>query len=101
MKAALLKRLKRLEQVQATEDLPSVEFQTGYAKRLPADYIGDRHLVTVGRDPDGLYHWEEQPGPEPDEGKRNFPPPFRVVLTSPEDKLAAPGAAEIDADINE
>jgi hypothetical protein len=88
MKAALLKRLKRLEEVQATEDLPPVEFQVGFVKKLPAEYTGDRHLVTVGRDPNGLYHWEERPGPEPNKGKRNSVPPFRVVLASPEEDPA-------------
>ena len=52
-------------------------------------YIGERHLVTVGRDPDGLCHFEERPGPEPDEGKRNSIPPFRVILTPEDDP--APG----------
>jgi hypothetical protein len=99
MKAALLKRLKRLEEVQATENLPPVEFQVGFVKKLPAECTGDRHLVTVGRDPDGLYHWEEQPGPEPNKDKRNSVPPFRVVLASAEDVSPAPGSAEIDVDI--
>ena len=88
MKTGLLKRLKRLEEVQATENLSPVEFQVGFVKKLPAEYAGDRHLATVGRDPDGLYHWEERPGPEPDEGTGNFPPPFRVVVTSPEEDPA-------------
>jgi hypothetical protein len=49
MKAALLKRLKHLEEVQAIENLPPVEFQVGFVKRLPAECNGDHHLVTVGR----------------------------------------------------
>jgi hypothetical protein len=98
MKAALLKRLKHLEEVQATENLPPVEFQVGFVKKLPAECTGDRHLVTVARDPDRLYHWEERPGPEPYKGKRNSIPPFRVVLASPEEYLAAGSVAEIDAD---
>jgi hypothetical protein len=93
MKTALLKRLKRLEQVQATEDLPPVEFQVGYLKSLPAEYAGERHIVTVCRDANGMYHWEEQPGPEPNKDKRNSVPPFRVVLTSAEDVPPAPVAA--------
>jgi hypothetical protein len=48
-----------------TLHLPPVEFQVGFVKKLPAEYTGDRHIVTVGREPDGLYHWEERPGPEP------------------------------------
>jgi hypothetical protein len=96
MRAALLKRLQRLEEVRGVACQPP-EFQTGYLKELPADYFGERHIVTIGRDPDGTYHWEEQPGPEPDEGKGNLPP-FRVVLAPPEDVPPAPGVAEIDAD---
>jgi hypothetical protein len=88
MKAALQKRLKHLEEVQATENLPPVEFQVGYLKSLPAEYTGERHIVTVGRDPDGLHHWEERRGPEPNKGKRNSVPPFRVVLASPEEDPA-------------
>jgi hypothetical protein len=87
MKAALLARLKRLEEVKANENPPPVEFQIGYLKSLPTEYTGDRHIVTVGRDPDGNYRWEEQYGPEPDD-KRSSIPPFRVVLTSPEEDPA-------------
>jgi hypothetical protein len=83
MKAAILARLKRLEEVRPV-DLRPPEFQIGYLEKLPPDYAGDRHIVTVGRDPDGLYHWEEQPGPEPDEGKGNLPP-FRIVLAPSDD----------------
>jgi len=88
MKAALLKRLQRLEEVRGGQCQPP-EFQVGYLKELPADYTGDRHLVTVGRDPDDTYHWEERPGPEPEEGTRNSIPPFRVILTPEDDP--APG----------
>ena len=92
MKATILSRLKRLKEVQAIENLPPVEFQTGYLKSLPAEYTGERHIVTVGRNSDGLYQWEERRGPEPDEGKRNSVPPFRVVVPPPEDVLPAPRA---------
>jgi hypothetical protein len=47
MKAALLKRLQRLEEVQATESRP-LEVQFGYLKETPADYTGERHVVTLG-----------------------------------------------------
>ena len=40
MKSALLKRLKRLEEVQAIEGVPPVEFQTGYLNELPPEYTG-------------------------------------------------------------
>ena len=85
MKAGLLKRLKRLEEVRPDDNLALVELQIGYLKNLPAEYTGERHIVTVGRDADGTYQWEERRGPAPrDEGQGNLPP-FRVVLASPED----------------
>jgi len=62
---SLLTRLKRLENVQAAERLPQVELQIGYLKKLPPEYVGERHVVTVDRLADGKYHWEERPGPTP------------------------------------
>ena len=62
MKAALLKRLQRLEEVRAAQPRP-LELQFGYLKKLPPDYTGERHVVTLGRLPDGNYQWEERPGP--------------------------------------
>jgi hypothetical protein len=35
-----------------------------HVKKLPSEYVGERHVVTVGL-PDGKYHWEERPGPAP------------------------------------
>ena len=98
MKAALLKRLQRLEEVCGVACQPP-EFQVGYLKKLPAEYAGERHIVTVDRDPDGTYHWEERPGPEPDD-KRSSIRPIRVVLTSPEEDPAPRAQPEIDADIS-
>jgi hypothetical protein len=48
MRTALLKRLKRLEEVRVVETQPTVEFQIGYVKRLPHEYADERHIVTVG-----------------------------------------------------
>ena len=62
MKAALLKRLQRLEEVRAAQPRP-LELQFGYLKKLPPDYTGERHVVTLGRLPDGNYQWEERPAP--------------------------------------
>ena len=64
MKAAPLKRLQRLEEVRATEHRP-LELQFGYLNKLPPDYTGERHVVTLGRLPDWKYQWEERPGPAP------------------------------------
>jgi hypothetical protein len=62
MRTALLKRLKRLEEVRVVETQPRVEFQIGYVKRLPHEYTGECHVVTVGRADDGTYRWEERCG---------------------------------------
>jgi hypothetical protein len=47
----------------------SVEVQMGHTQRLPASYVGERHVVTVSRLPNGHYEWEERPGPEPAEAE--------------------------------
>ena len=65
MKTALLKRLKRLEEVRAVESQPPVEFQIGYVKRLPQEYNGERHVVIVGRAAGRRYRWEERRGAPP------------------------------------
>jgi hypothetical protein len=42
-----------------------VELQIGYIKKLPEGYAGERHEATVGCLSDGIYLWEERPGPPP------------------------------------
>jgi len=81
MKAALLKRLQRLEEVRGVQCRPP-EFQVGYLKELPADYTGERHIVTVGRDADGMYKWEERRGLEPTKAK--------VILCLPSESSLRP-----------
>jgi hypothetical protein len=45
--------------------------RSGYLKTLPADYVGERHVVIVKREPAGAsgnFEWcefEERPGPAP------------------------------------
>jgi len=99
MRSALLARVKRLEQVRPADSRPP-KFQIGYLEKLPPDYTGDRHIVTVSRDPDGKYRWEERLGPAP-LMKTTKLPPFRVILVSARDSPACAGsAAEIDSDID-
>jgi hypothetical protein len=62
---SLLTRLKRLERVRAAERQPPIELQIGYLKKLPPEYTGERHVVTVRRHTDGTYRWEERPGASP------------------------------------
>jgi hypothetical protein len=83
---SLLTRLKRLEQVR---DLDSgkrrLKVQLGYMKKLPPEYTGERHIVTVGQLPNGHYQWEERRGPAPrgnedgSDGRRLL----RVVFVQP------------------
>ena len=81
---AALSRIKRLENVRAAERRPPVELQLGYVKELPREYTGERHIVTVGRDSDGHYQWEERPGPAPArEDDDNTKTIIMVELVSP------------------
>src|ERR1700676_924664 len=69
MRAALRSRLERLEVVVEPKKPPL--FRAGYLKTLPADYVGERHVVIVKREPPvppGTVEWcefEERPGPAP------------------------------------
>jgi hypothetical protein len=66
MRAALRSRLERLE-VRVGPKKPQL-FRSGYLKTLPADYVGERHVVIVKREPSGNGEWcefEERPGPAP------------------------------------
>jgi hypothetical protein len=84
MRTALLKRLKRLEEVRAVESQPPVEFQMGYLKKLPQEYTGERHAVTVGRAADGTYRWEERRGrpPASEDSPKSI---FRIFLVRAKD----------------
>lgn len=64
--------------VHAIEHQPPVEFQIGYLKKLPEDYTGERHIVTVGRAADGTYRWEERRGAPP-AGEDS---PKRIIIRS-------------------
>jgi hypothetical protein len=81
-----LTRLKRLEHVQAAERWPQIELQIGYLKKLPPEYTGERHVVTVDRLSDGTYHWEERPGPAPaNEDDGDGSKVIRIVLVAAKD----------------
>ena len=69
MRATLRSRLERLEVgVEAKKPQP---IRSGYLKTLPKDYIGERHVVILKREPAGAtgdFEWcefEERPGPAP------------------------------------
>ena len=66
MRATLRSRLERLEVVVEPKKPPL--FRSGYLKTMPADYVGERHVVIVKREPAGApgnewCEFEERPGP--------------------------------------
>jgi len=68
MRAKLLSRLERLEAL--SQEAREATVQIGPLKRLPDDFLGDRHVVVVKRYPSSTPNWEtcefeERPGPEP------------------------------------
>ena len=66
MKAGLLKRLERLETVQGRgENNSRLKVEIAHLRLLPPEYSGPRHIVTVGRRPDGREECEERPGEPP------------------------------------
>ena len=73
MRAALRSRLERLE-VKVGSKKPHF-FRSGYLKTLPVDYVGERHVVIVKREPSGATgqnewcEFEERPGPAPLDSK--------------------------------
>ena len=66
MRAALRSRLEKLE-VAVEREKPQL-IRCGYLKTLPTDYVGERHVVIVKREPSGKGEWcefEERHGPAP------------------------------------
>ena len=85
MKLSLIARVGRLERVEARVAETHLQVQIGYLKRLPADYPGERHVVTVGQQAgdgarSGRYKFEERVGPAPVEPERENI--LRVCLVS-------------------
>ena len=62
MRAALRCRLEKLE-VRLEPKKPQF-IRSGYLKTLPADYVGERHVVIVKRNGEWC-EFEERPGPAP------------------------------------
>ena len=50
MKARLIARVGQLERIKIREESEKpLRVQIGYLKSLPADYQGERHVVTLGQ----------------------------------------------------
>ncbi len=67
MKSKLITRLEKLEAIAPKQ--PTL-IQCGWVTALPDDYVGERHLVILNREPTGSKHIEwcefvERPGPAP------------------------------------
>jgi hypothetical protein len=76
----------RVENVQAARRTPRIELQIGYLKKLPSEYVGERHIVTVAQLPNGHYQWEERPGAPPaNEADGELPSIIRVIFVGAKD----------------
>jgi hypothetical protein len=102
MRAALRSRLERLE-VRVEPKKPHF-FRSGYLKTLPADYVGERHVVIVKREPSGTTgqnewcEFEERPGPAPLGAQEDDCTTICIVyrdLVNPQGGQAAPGRDEV------
>jgi hypothetical protein len=76
MSSALKRRLNLLEIRVATVAAPVI-FRYGWLRRLPKDFIGEKHVVIVSREPtqSSNIEWcrfEERPGPASHGGDRSF-----------------------------
>jgi hypothetical protein len=101
MKSSLKSRIERLEARVPAK--PPGTFRSGFVTCLPEDYVGERHMVVVTREPvEGspgheLCEFEERPGPAPpgtEEGgfvvcwereKETDPSPERLSASGPPD----------------
>ena len=76
MKCELLRRLEVLEARMATVVAP-IFFRYGWLRRLPKDFIGERHIITTKTETTCSPHvvwceFEERPGPKPPGDDRSF-----------------------------
>jgi hypothetical protein len=102
MRAALRSRLERLE-VRVEPKKPQA-IRSGYLKTLPADYVGERHVVVLKREPTGApgnVEWcefEERPGPAPLDAQEEDAITICIVYRDrliPQSSQAAPGRDEV------
>jgi hypothetical protein len=67
-RSTLLSRLERLE-VRTADATRKIQIRFGYLRRLPAEYVGERHAVVVKELPrqngQEWVEFEEVPGPDP------------------------------------
>jgi hypothetical protein len=68
MRRPLLARLEKLEAILAAQQVGKICY--GWLTPLPDDYVGERHVVTISREPTRSprfewCQWEEREGPAP------------------------------------
>jgi hypothetical protein len=85
MNTRLFTRLARLEAALAPQLVSLVRY--GWLATLPADYVGERHIVTVGREPTisprfEWCEWEERPGAAPPDAEGVVPNDARRYRSS-------------------
>ena len=101
MRAALRCRLERLEVV--VEPKKPQLFRTSYLKTLPADYVGERHVVILKREPSGAPNgewceFEERPRPAPSDAQEEECTTIYIVYRDvgiPQGGRSRPGRAEV------
>src|ERR1700692_1175437 len=101
MRIALRARLERLE-VRVEPKKPKL-FRSGYLKTLPADYVGERHVVIVKREPSGASNgewceFEERPEPAPLGSEEEACPTIYIVygdVGTPQGGRSRPGRDEV------
>ena len=101
MKAALRSRLERLEVVVAPKK--PQRFRSGVLKTLPKDYVGERHVAIVKREPAGApgnecCEFEERPGPAPLGSQKDDCTTIYIIyrdLVNPQGGQAALGRDEV------
>jgi len=92
MRAMLITRLERLEA--KTANRRTVVYRYGYLKTLPNDFVGERHVVIVKREPSGATgqdewcEFEERPGPAPVDAQEEDCTTIYIVYR---DRLNPPG----------
>jgi hypothetical protein len=97
---ALAARLKRLEQIETRIVWKPPVLVMGNLRRLPRDYIGEKHVVELNRRPSPVWpgsfncEFEERPGPEPRKPDK-LTSEMHVYFVLPyEQNQPAPGAAD-------
>jgi len=81
---AIAARLNRLEQIEARIAYKPPVLVMGNLRRLPRDYVGEKHVVELNRRPSQTWpgrfdcEFEERPGPEPRKQDKHNKPVYEM-----------------------